>query len=79
MILAFKKQWGSREAGTVATEHLMEGEGRRSKGIHILDLAASFLDPRFKFGPGFDKADKSYTWNYIKSEITNIARMEEQL
>jgi hypothetical protein len=53
MYMRFEEQWGCGDPGTVATEHLTEGPRRRPKGIPKLALVASFLDPRFKFGPGF--------------------------
>jgi hypothetical protein len=57
--LIFNTHSGEGGAGTVATENLQPGFRRRPKGINMLALMASFLDPRMKghrgwwTGPGF--------------------------
>jgi hypothetical protein len=42
--------FGSGEKSTVADKHLTQGPKRRPKGIPILALMASLLDPRMKGG-----------------------------
>jgi len=58
MLLIFNKHFGDGEAGSVATENLLPGDRRRPKGIHMLALMASFLDPRTKGGVGLSDEDK---------------------
>jgi hypothetical protein len=73
----FEEQWGCGDPGTVATEHLTEGPRRRPKGIPKLALVASFVDPRFKFGPGFSDHDKQYIWGIIRRMMTLVALAEQ--
>jgi hypothetical protein len=42
------KEWGSGNAGTVCTEHQTRGHRQRFKGLHLLHMVASFVDPRTK-------------------------------
>ena len=74
MANAFEDHWGCGEAGTVATESLTEGRHRRPRGIPLLTLVASLLDPRFKFGPGLADVDKEYIWNVILHQMIGIDR-----
>jgi hypothetical protein len=39
-------------------------------------LVASFMDPRFKFGPGFSDYDKQYIWDVIRRMMTIVALAE---
>jgi hypothetical protein len=48
MLDVFDKHWGSGDDGTVATEHQSTGPNRRPKGVPLLTLLASLVDPRFK-------------------------------
>jgi hypothetical protein len=66
MYARFDEQWGSGNPGTLAIEHRIEGPRRRPKGIPKLALVATFLDPRFKFGPGFNDIDKKAVWDIIR-------------
>jgi hypothetical protein len=76
MYMRFEEQWGCGDPGTVATEPLTEGPRRRPKGIPKLALVASFLDPRFKFRPGFSDHDKQYIWDIIRRMMTIVALAE---
>lgn len=69
----FREQWGTGDPGTVVAEHVTEGPRRRPKGIPKLVLVASFLDPRFKFGPGFSNEDKDRIWNLIRQMMRDTA------
>jgi hypothetical protein len=57
MLNAFNKHFGNGAAGTVAFENAVEGERRRPKGVSMLALMASFLDPWMKGGVGVSPAD----------------------
>jgi hypothetical protein len=49
----------------VAFQYQTEGPQRCPKGIPRLALAATFLNPRFKYGPGFFDRDKEAVWEII--------------
>ena len=59
----------------MATEH-QTGERRRPKGIPMLALMASLIDPRFKTGPGLSKEDKNIVWEDIKEEMLIVAAVQ---
>ena len=48
MFANFNTHWGKGEAGTVLDEHKTEGPNRRPKGVPLLTLLATFVDPRTK-------------------------------
>ena len=60
----------------VATENLETGKRKRPKGINILALMASFLDPRMKGGVGLSNEDKEIIYDKIREAIIEIATME---
>ena len=76
MILAFNTHFGLGADGTVATENLQPGLKRRPKGINMLALMASFLDPRMKGGVGISDADKEAIYENIRETIIEIAVVE---
>jgi len=76
MLSVFDKHWGVGTDGTVATEHLSVGPNRRPKGIPLLTLLASLVDPRFKTGPGLSDEDKSFLWDEILEEMVVLARVD---
>jgi hypothetical protein len=57
----------------VAFEHQTEGPRRRPKGIPRLALVETFLNPRFKFGPGFCDKVKEAVWE-INCEMMMAAK-----
>ena len=65
--------FGTGEEGTVANDTLEEGPRRRPKGIPILVLMASFLDPRTKGGVGIPFVDKAFIIRKIKEAMIQIA------
>ena len=76
MLNVFDKHWGTGEDGTVATDHQSTGPNRRPKGIPLLTLLASLVDPRFKTGPGLSNEDKSFLWDEILEEMVVLARVD---
>ncbi len=76
MLQIFREHFGDGEDGTVATENLVPGRRRRPKGINMLALVASFLDPRMKGGVGISQADKVVIYDNIRSSMIEIAAME---
>jgi len=73
MLNAVNKHFGNGAAGTVAFENAIEGERRRPKGVSMLALMASFLDPRMKGGVGFSPADQDAIYQIIRDEMRLIA------
>jgi hypothetical protein len=69
MLQKFNKMFGTGVEGTVAHDHLIEGPKRRPKGIPLLSLMASLLDPRMKGGIGILELDKYYILQEIKDAI----------
>jgi len=65
MIQIFNTHFGQGDAGVVATENLETGKRKQPKGINILALMASFLDPRMKGGVGLSNEDKEVIYDKI--------------
>jgi len=73
MLTEFNIRFGSGADGTVAIENLTEGLRRRPKGIHMIQLISSILDPRMKAGVGLSPEDKEYIWGEIKQILVHHA------
>ena len=58
MIQVLNMHFGQGGFGTVAIKKLETGKRRPHKGINILALMSSFLDPRMKGGVGLSNEDK---------------------
>ena len=71
--------FGSGDDGTVANENRTEGVRRRPKGIPLMVLMASLLDPRMKAGVGIPNQDTEQLWDTIKDEMVRIAREDENV
>lgn len=78
MVHVFNEHFGQGLAGTVATEKIVEGERRRPKGIHMLALMASILDPRMKRGIGISEEDQTQIYDNIRQSIVEIGHEELQ-
>jgi len=76
MIQIFNTNFGQGVAGTVATENLETGKRKGPKGIYILALMASFLDPWMKGGVGLSNEEKEIIYDKIQEVIIKIATME---
>ena len=72
MLNKLNEIFGTGAQGTVALDNFDEGARRRPKGIPLLTLMASLLDPRMKAGIGLPDLDKGYIWNAIKREAIDI-------
>jgi hypothetical protein len=73
MLTKFMEQFGSGEAGTVATDHQVEGVRRRSQGIPKIVLMSLFLDPRTKSAIGIPLPDQELIWHYIEMNLIALA------
>jgi hypothetical protein len=73
MLQVFNSHFGQGFAGTIATENLVPGERRRPKGINMLALMASFLDPRMKGGVGILDEDRNEIYDNIRQHLIIIA------
>ena len=74
MLRKLEEIFGSGEEGTVASVNLAEGPRRRPKGIPMLVLMASLLDPRTKGGVGIPAMDKELVYAKIKEAMILISR-----
>jgi hypothetical protein len=74
MLNAFNKHFGNGAVGTVAFENAVEGDRRRPKGVPMVALMASFLDPRMKGGVGVSLPDQDAIFLAIRDEMRMIAR-----
>jgi hypothetical protein len=71
MLTEFNVRFGSGADGTVAIENLTEGLRRRPKGIHMIQLISSILDPRMKADVGLSPEDIEYIWDEIKQILVD--------
>ncbi len=64
---------------------MTEGPNHRPKGIPLLTLIASILDPRTTFGPGLDEEGKRQVTQVLYNKLSilanedQIARREENI
>jgi len=59
-------------------ENLETGKRKWPKGINILALMASFLDPRMRGEVGLSHEDKDIIYEKIREAIIEIATMESE-
>ncbi len=74
MLVKLEEIFGSGVEGTVAAADLPEGPQRRPRGIPILVLMSSLLDPPSKGGVGIPNADQEFIWEKIRSAIILISQ-----
>jgi hypothetical protein len=74
----FEAIWGSGLPGTVAIEHMTRGVNQRPKGIPLLSLLASLVDPRMKLGAGLAEEDLNYLWNSLMQLMIEEANSESE-
>jgi hypothetical protein len=74
MLVKLEEIFGNGVEGTVAAADLPEGPRRRPRGIPILVLMSSLLDPRTKGGVGIPNADQEFIWEKIRSAIILISQ-----
>jgi len=73
MLVIFNRNFGEGADGTVATENLVLGERSRPKGLNMLILMASLLDPRMKGGVGLSMEDQAVIYLHIRDALLRIA------
>lgn len=66
MLAEFNTRFGTGADGTVATENQTEGPRRRPKGIHMIQVMSSFLDPRMKGGVVISVEDQDAIFDAIR-------------
>jgi hypothetical protein len=74
MLHKLEEIFGSGTEGTVAAVNLAEGPRRRPKGIPMLILMASLLDPRTKGGIGIPPIDREMVYGKIKEAMIVVSR-----
>ena len=79
MLLIFNKNFGDGADGTVAVENLVLGERSRPKGLNMLMLMSSFLDPRMKGGVGIAPDDQDAIYAAIRSNMIEIASVNAEV
>jgi len=75
MLNKLNETFGNGAEGTVVLDNFDEGARRRPKGIPMLTLMASILDPRMKAGIGIPHLDNGYVWRMIKDEAIRISML----
>jgi hypothetical protein len=78
MLEKMEELFGSGAEGTVAANVLPLGPRRRPKGIPILVLMASLLDPRMKGGVGIPNMDKEFVWERIRDQLVHKLQQREE-
>ena len=71
MLNKLNEIFGTGAEGTVA--YADEGARRRPRGIPLITLMASILDPRMKAGIGIPHLDKTFVWRMIREDAINLA------
>jgi hypothetical protein len=71
MLNKLNETFGTGAEGTVA--YANEGARRRPRGIPLITLMASILDPRMKAGIGIPHLDKTFVWRMIREDAINLA------
>ncbi len=70
--------FGTGEEGTMGEGNNRQGDRRRPKGIPMLVLVASLLDPRMKSGIGILPLDREQTWGEIQDSLVRIALEDDE-
>ena len=71
MLQKFKEEFGTGE-DTVPTDHLVEGNRRRLKGIPKIVMTAMYLDLRTKSAVGIPLADRDVIWLYVFDDLSKL-------
>jgi hypothetical protein len=67
------EEFGSGEAGMVATDHQAEGFHCQSKGIPKIVLMSLFLDPRTESANSIPLPNQELIWHYIETDLIALA------
>jgi hypothetical protein len=70
--------FGTGEEGTMGEGNNRQGDRRRPKGILMLVLVASLLDPRMKSGIGIPSLDREQIWGEIQDSFVCIALEDDK-
>jgi len=73
MLNKLNETFGTGAEGTVAMGYIDEGARHHPKGILLLTLMASILDPRMKADIDVPNLVKGYIWQMLKEDAINIA------
>jgi len=73
MLHKFAEEFGSGEEHSVSTDHTVEGNRQRVKGIPKLVLMAALLDPRTKSAIGIPVVDRDIVWQLIADDAIEMA------
>jgi hypothetical protein len=57
---------------------MTRGVNQRPKGIPLLSLLASLVDPRMKLGAGLAEEDLNYLWNSLMQLMIEEANSESE-
>lgn len=76
MLEKFNMEFGTGSEGTVATDHMREGNSRRTYGISKLILMALVLDPRTKSFVGIPSMDQSTIMQYVIDDLVDLVLSE---
>jgi hypothetical protein len=73
MLRKFNEEFGTGEENTVASDHLVEGNRRRLKGLPKIVMIALYLDPRTKSAVSIPLADHDVIWQFVFDDLLNLA------
>lgn len=75
----FNERWGHGEEGTIFIEHTTPGPRRRPKGIPLMTILASALDPRFKALLDFNDGDRIQILADLRTKLVEVALETDEI
>jgi len=73
MLRKFNEEFGTGEENTVSSDHLVEGNRWRLKGLPKIVMIAMYLDPRTKSAVDIPLADRDVIWQFVFDDLLNLA------
>jgi hypothetical protein len=73
MLHELNEIFGTGEEGAMGEENHRQGDRRRPKGILMMVLIASLLDPRMKSGIGIQPLHRKQIWGEIQDTLVHMA------